>query len=315
MCTSPVERFEVARKVTDLGSNVWHYEYAVRNMNSDHAGGAFVVQFPAGTEIELAGARMVDHHSGEPYSTTPWTTTIDSVAGFIRWETESYATDPDANALRWATTFSFWFDADEPPGEAVHSVEPFRPVGEAIADAGDDAEICAGDSIQIGTPAVPGQTYLWSPGGQTTAQITVSPNSTTTYTVTVMNGCAQDQDSVEVAVEPGPPAPSLLAPFDGAEELVSPIALDWSASAGASAYSVEVATDAGFGNLVVDDETATPGYEIASLAAGDYFWRVRSFGNCPGPSSSTFTFSVDNHLFNDDFETGDTSEWSSEGTD
>jgi hypothetical protein len=315
MCTAPVERFEVARKVTEVVSGTWHYEYAVRNMNSDHAGGAFEVQFPPETDIANAGARIVDHHSGEPYSTTPWTTTIEVDAGFIRWETaEPYATDPDANALRWATTFSFWFDADAPPASAAHVVEPFRPLGEAIADAGDDADICAGDSIQIGSPPIAGQTYLWSPGGQTTAQITVSPGSTTVYTLTATNGCVEDQDTVEVAVDPGPAAPGLIAPAHGADELVSPVTLEWSAAAGATSYSVKVATDASFANLVVDQETGTPGYEIASLAAGDYYWRVRSMGTCSGPNSSTFTFSVDNHLFNDDFESGDTSEWSSEGT-
>jgi hypothetical protein len=30
----------------------------------------------------------------------------------VTWSTDDFASNPDANALRWATTFSFWFDVD-----------------------------------------------------------------------------------------------------------------------------------------------------------------------------------------------------------
>ncbi len=54
--------------------------------------------------------------------------------------------------------------------------------------------ICVGQSATInavaaGSSSIP-YTYLWSPGGQTTASITVSPSQQTTYTVTVTDGCA-----------------------------------------------------------------------------------------------------------------------------
>jgi hypothetical protein len=64
-----------------------------------------------------------------------------------------------------------------------------------FADAGIDRVICAGDSIQIGTPLVLGSTYLWSPvaglSNATIAQPNASPSITTTYTVVVTgsNGC------------------------------------------------------------------------------------------------------------------------------
>jgi hypothetical protein len=49
--------------------------------------------------------------------------------------------------------------------------------------------ICSGQSATL--TAAGGGTYLWSPGGQTTATITVTPSVTTTYTcvVTGTNGC------------------------------------------------------------------------------------------------------------------------------
>ncbi len=74
---------------------------------------------------------------------------------------------------------------------------------QAVANAGPDQTIAPGGSVTIGTPAQSGTTYSWSPGGETTAQITVSPTSTTTYTVTAATTCGSNSDSVVVSVESG----------------------------------------------------------------------------------------------------------------
>jgi hypothetical protein len=51
------------------------------------------------------------------------------------------------------------------------------------------AAMCAGGSATLtATNSASSPSYLWSPGGATTASITVSPSSTTTYTVTVTDG-------------------------------------------------------------------------------------------------------------------------------
>ena len=72
----------------------------------------------------------------------------------------------------------------------------------AVADAGNDVTINEGSSTLLGTAAQAGNSYSWSPGGQTTAQINVSPTSTTTYTVTATTSCGSAQDSVTVTVIP-----------------------------------------------------------------------------------------------------------------
>jgi hypothetical protein len=66
--------------------------------------------------------------------------------------------------------------------------------------------ICEGQSATLtATPSLPGGTYLWSPGGQTTQAITVSPSSTTNYQVTyTLNGCPSPAYSGTVAVNPTP---------------------------------------------------------------------------------------------------------------
>ncbi len=112
--SSPVEHFEVARKVTNPSAGLWHYEYAIRNMNSDRSGQGFAIDFPDGTVFSNIGFKDIDHHSGEPYSTTDWVNSVDDPTAVISWSTSTFATDPDANALRYATMFNFWFDADAP---------------------------------------------------------------------------------------------------------------------------------------------------------------------------------------------------------
>ena len=72
----------------------------------------------------------------------------------------------------------------------------------AAADAGSDPTINEGNSVTLGTPALANHTYSWSPGGATTAQINVSPTSTTTYTVTATTACGSAQDSATVTVIP-----------------------------------------------------------------------------------------------------------------
>ena len=82
------------------------------------------------------------------------------------------------------------------PAECACSPSP-------AANAGPDQLICEGDSVTIGTPAQAGNTYSWSPGGETTAEISVSPAETTVFTVTATTSCGSASDSVVVTVDEG----------------------------------------------------------------------------------------------------------------
>ncbi len=70
----------------------------------------------------------------------------------------------------------------------------------ATVDAGSDVSICQGESVTL--TATGSGDFLWSTG-ETTASITVSPNSTTTYSVTATSSCASSStvDDVIVTVE------------------------------------------------------------------------------------------------------------------
>ncbi|GAA3622474.1 LamG-like jellyroll fold domain-containing protein [Flavivirga jejuensis] len=76
-------------------------------------------------------------------------------------------------------------------------------VAAVVANAGADVTICEGDSTIL--TASGGTTYLWNTGA-TTASITVSPVSTTTYSVTVSDGVTSDNDDVIVTVNTLPTA-------------------------------------------------------------------------------------------------------------
>jgi len=109
--------FHVGFKVTNLGGGQYHYEFAVHNLNSHRSGGTFAV--PVGTAtITNIGFRDVDYSNGDGegnvnYSGTDWTAT--NSGGVLTWATQTEGANPNANALRWGTTYNFRFDANVAP--------------------------------------------------------------------------------------------------------------------------------------------------------------------------------------------------------
>ena len=119
--------FYIAYKASDNGNGTWRYEYALFNLNSHRSAGSFAVPIEANTVITNAGFHDVDSHSGEPYDLTDWTITVDNGAGWVSWSTDDFATNPNANALRWGTMYNFWFDADTAPQTGGAPIGLFRP--------------------------------------------------------------------------------------------------------------------------------------------------------------------------------------------
>jgi len=117
-------RMTLAYKVTDLGGGEYHYEYALYNMNSHRSAGSFSIPIPDGVTVSTNDFHDVDYHSGNPYDRTDWTAVL--AGNSLTWETIPEATNPDANALRWGTTYNFRFDADRPPGITDVTVGLFR---------------------------------------------------------------------------------------------------------------------------------------------------------------------------------------------
>lgn len=127
--STPVERFHVATKVVESslrGDPSWHVEVVVHNMNSDRSARALQITFPTGTIFSNPEFFDVDSHSGEVYSSVDWSWD-NSTPHIARWETDDFATDEDANAIRWGTAYTFAFDVDTPPTASLWELELFKP--------------------------------------------------------------------------------------------------------------------------------------------------------------------------------------------
>ncbi len=171
----------VGLRVTDLGGGWWNYEYALENLTYAPSVGAFEVPVGAGVAVRNVGFHDVAHHSGDgPGGVDPdgtdWTAVLGG--GRLRWSTDEFALNPEANALRWGTTYNFRFDASAPPAAgAVLSTrfEPGAPLqtafGVGVPGAAAHGAFCAGDGGATpcpcgnASPAGAGEGCLNSLGG------------------------------------------------------------------------------------------------------------------------------------------------------
>ncbi|TVQ33694.1 MAG: hypothetical protein EA376_01565 [Phycisphaeraceae bacterium] len=128
-------RFVFASKVIDNGDGSWRYEYAVFNLNSDRSGGSFSVPVPDSVTVTNVGFHSPPYHSGEIYDNTFWTSSVGS--GAVTWSSpETYAQNPNTNALRWGTMYNFWFEADTAPESANVTLGLFKPGAPGSINAG-----------------------------------------------------------------------------------------------------------------------------------------------------------------------------------
>ncbi|MEK7711253.1 MAG: hypothetical protein AAB341_05090 [Planctomycetota bacterium] len=117
--------FILAARVSDLGTGFWRYEYALYNMNSDRSGRSLTIPVAVGASVQNIGFHDVDYHSGEPWDGTDWASSVPT--GKIVWNTDDFATNPNANALRWGTLYNFRFDSNAPPGPSTVTLGLFKP--------------------------------------------------------------------------------------------------------------------------------------------------------------------------------------------
>jgi hypothetical protein len=82
---------------------------------------------PEGVNVTNIGFSAPMYHSGEPYSNAAWTSSI--ADGALTWTTEAFATNANANAIRWATLYNFRFDADIAPTAGTGTLGLFKPAG------------------------------------------------------------------------------------------------------------------------------------------------------------------------------------------
>ncbi len=171
-------KFFVGYKVTGPNAGVWHYEYAVFNENLDRAIESFQVSFgfPL-VQLPSGGFHAPPQHPGwahdgtvgdAGYSSTPWTFTIDSLSA--TWNTETFAENPNANAIRWGTLYNFRLDSSYPPLLNSATIGFFK-TGSPI-------------TVQVLVPFMSDATPTVTPTPSPTASPTVSPTPTPTVSPT-----------------------------------------------------------------------------------------------------------------------------------
>ena len=141
------------------------------------------------------------------------------------------------------------------------------------------------------------------PGGNAVLTLTASAAAVAgTYPITVegaASGSPGHSVQIELIVTAGAPtAPTLASPADGATGISASPTLSWNAAANAATYTLQVATDAAFTNIVFSAAgLATTNHGVTGLSAGTtYFWRVGSVNGCGNALSAVRSFTTANLL-------------------
>ena len=171
--------FFVASKVTGPNAGVWHYEYAIYNQNLDRAIQSFEVESGANPPPGFSniGFHAPPQHPGfahdgtvgdAGYSNTPWD--VSQSLEVVNWSTETFAQNPNANAIRFGTLYNFRFDANQPPSLRSATINFFKTGSQVI--------------VQVPVPFVSDASPTPTPTVTPTATVTPTPSSTPTATPT-----------------------------------------------------------------------------------------------------------------------------------
>jgi gliding motility-associated-like protein len=127
----------------------------------------------------------------------------------FNWDPADLVINPNAantstDPITETTTFNVTvFPSSIPECETTVEVEiVVDPETVLVVDVNEPSSPCPGDEVQLVATAsggFPGYTYTWSTG-QNGAEITVSPMTTTTYTLTVEDECTEVTLDIEVEV-------------------------------------------------------------------------------------------------------------------
>jgi len=173
----------IGYKVTNPSAGVWHYEYALFNMNLDRAIQSFSVPLGLGVNVSNVDFHAPPQHPGwahdgtqgnAGYSSAPWDVTQD--ASSITWSTETFATNQNANAIRWGTLYNFRFDADQPPQTTDATVGYFKTGSPTIVEIQGPSQGGGGTPTPTSTPTVtPSPSATPTPTATPTATVRPTP--------------------------------------------------------------------------------------------------------------------------------------------
>lgn len=117
-------RVFLGTKITTNPNGSTHYEYAIYNHDMDRAIRSFAVPFASGSTVANIGFHAVASHE-ESYSNAAWATS--TALNILAWATQTHATNPLANSIRYGTMYNFWFDCNAAPAAANATLGVFKP--------------------------------------------------------------------------------------------------------------------------------------------------------------------------------------------
>ena len=137
-----------------------------------------------------------------------------------------------------------------------------------------------------------------TPGNSTVMTIGQTGGASAGTSIIEISGTSADSshaDTVSLNLfDAVPSMPTLLTPNDGALDQPTRPTFEWSGATEAGTYRIQVATDATFANLALDETgilgtTFTPGADL--LSSTQYYWRVQAENGCgAGAWSNHFGF-------------------------
>ncbi len=107
-------RFLVAVKTTGPVGGLWHYEYAIHNIDNHRGGASFRLPLGPGATVQNAGFRDLDT---DPLNDWHFTQSANEIA---------FAAT-SGNALEWNTIYNCWFDCSIAPGAGVVTIDQALP--------------------------------------------------------------------------------------------------------------------------------------------------------------------------------------------
>jgi hypothetical protein len=116
-------RIILANRPVRLSRTTYRYEYAIYNMNSERGVSSFSVPTGGAVITNIGSSAPASH--GEAWSNDPWQAA--AADGRVTWSTNSFEENENSNAVRWGTTYNFWFETEAPPIEADAEIGRFKP--------------------------------------------------------------------------------------------------------------------------------------------------------------------------------------------
>jgi len=151
-----------------------------------------------------------------------------------------------------------------------------------------------------GLPAGTSGTFNTNPassGGAYSLNVTgIASAASGIYTVTITG--TDGTDSIDLNFElvvdtPILTGPALSSPVDGAIDQNINVPFTWTSVPGASSYTITIATDAAFTNIVETGNSSTNSYSLVNILNNNtrYYWSVAATNSCgDGPNAMAWTF-------------------------